>query len=97
LVKEEMIPLPADTAMQIVIVLVFSYLLKIPWMKIGMVTGKTERQTASWLERGFFTYLLILPDSYRLGDLLPADDPLDENRDSDREDGEADHQLLKRG
>ncbi len=36
MVKEGMIPLPADTAMQIVIVLVFSYLLKIPWMKIGM-------------------------------------------------------------
>ncbi len=38
------------------------------------------------------SYLLIQPDSHRLGVLLPADDPLDENRDSDREDGEADLQ-----
>ncbi len=66
-------------------------------MKIGMVTGKTERQTASWLKMGWFPYLLIQPDSYRLGDLLPADDPLDENRDGDREDGEADRQLVKDG
>ncbi len=29
--------------------------------------------------------------------LLPADDPLDENRDGDREDGEADGQLVKEG
>ncbi len=43
------------------------------------------------------SYLLILPDSYRLGDLLPADDPLDENRDGDRKDGEADRQLVKEG
>jgi hypothetical protein len=42
-------------------------------------------------------YLLILPDSYRLGNLLPADDPLDENRDGDREDGEANRQLVDRG
>ncbi len=41
------------------------------------------------------SYLLIQPYSYRLGDLLPADDPLDENRDGDREDGEADRQLVK--
>jgi hypothetical protein len=41
------------------------------------------------------SYLLIHPDSYRLGDLLPADDPLDEYRDGDREDGEADRQLVK--
>jgi hypothetical protein len=38
---------------------------------------------------------LIHPDSYRLGDLLPADDPLDEYRDGDREDREADRQLVK--
>ncbi len=39
----------------------------------------------------------VQPDSYRLGVGLPADDPLVENRDSDREDGEADHQLVKEG
>ncbi len=43
------------------------------------------------------SYLLIQPYSYRLGDLLPADDPLDENRDGDREDGEANRQLVKVG
>ncbi len=42
-----------------------------------------------------FSCLLILADSYRLGDLLPADDSLDENKDGDREDGEADRQLVK--
>ncbi len=67
----------------------------IPLMKIGIVTGKTERQIASWLKSGWFPYLLILPDNYRLGDLLPADDPLDENGDGDREDGEADRQLVE--
>ncbi len=30
--------------------MVFSYLLMIPLINIGMVTGKTERQTASWLK-----------------------------------------------
>ncbi len=60
-------------------------------MKIGMVTGKTERQTASWLKRILFPNLLIQPDSYRLGDLLPADDLLDKYRDGDSEDGKADH------
>ncbi len=42
-------------------------------------------------------YLLIQPDSYRLGDLLPADNSLDENRNGDREDREADRQLVKKG
>ncbi len=32
-----------------------------------------------------------------LGVLLPADDPLDKYRDGDREDGEANHQLVKEG
>jgi hypothetical protein len=80
---------------QIITGLMISYLLMIPLMKIGMVTGKTEMQTASWLKRGWFSYLLILLDSYRLDDLLPADDPLDENRNGDREDGEADRQLVE--
>ncbi len=44
-----------------------------------------------------FSYLLIQPDSYRLGDLLPADDPLDENRDGDREYRDGDSQLVKEG
>jgi hypothetical protein len=60
-----------------------------------MVTGKKERQTASRLKKGRFPYLLIQPNSYRFGDLLPADDPLHKYRDGDREDGEADCQLVK--
>ncbi len=64
---------------------------------IGMMTGKTERQTASCLKRGYFLYLLLQQDSYMVGDLLPADDPFDENRDSDREDGEANRQLVDGG
>jgi hypothetical protein len=41
------------------------------------------------------SYPLILVDSYKLGVLLPADDSLDKNRDGDREDGEADRQLVE--
>ncbi len=32
--------------------LVISYLLMIPLINIGIVTGKTERPIASWLKRG---------------------------------------------
>jgi hypothetical protein len=36
-----------------------------------------------------FSYLLILADSYKLGDLLRADDFLDKYRDGDKKDGKA--------
>ncbi len=61
------------------------------------MTGKTERQSTSRLKRILSPNLLIQPYSYRLGDLLPADDPLDKYRDGDKEDGEADRQLVKEG